>query len=62
MSEDTDTSILSLSDDMIAAEFRVATHKAVHNNLVEFDFYGYVISTEDAVDTVREMDATRTYH
>lgn len=59
---DSDTKQLSLVDDEMAAEFKVATRQAVEDNVDDFEFYGYSIETITAVEVVKKIDEHRTYH
>ena len=64
MSEDYDeiAGALSITDDVIEAEFRVATRQAVEDMQEVFLFKGYTIDTSEAVDVVQAVLALRTYH
>jgi hypothetical protein len=57
-----DTGMLSITDDVMEAEFKVATRQAVESMSEEFMFHGYTIETSTAVDVVQVMLARRTYH
>lgn len=57
-----DTGMLSLVDDKMKAEFKVATRQAIENMEDEFTFYGCTVGTADAVDVVQAIEASRTYH
>lgn len=59
---DKETGMLSITDDVMEAEFKVATQQALDNNDLEFDFYGYVIETELAMDVMQTMNERRTFH
>lgn len=59
---DRDTGMLSITDDVMEAEFKVATQQALESNTLEFDFHGYLIETEVAMDVVQAMNERRTFH
>lgn len=59
---DPDTEMLDLNDDVIEAEFRLATRQAIENNEVEFDFHGFIVETDVAIDVVNEMKRIRGFH
>jgi len=59
---DEDTGMLSITDDIMEAEFKVATRQALENMQDEFKFHGYTIDTSTAVDVVQAMSERRTYH
>ncbi len=53
---------IGISDDVQQAEFRVATYEAIENNLVEFEFQGWIVDTIEAVAASQDMLAQHTYH
>jgi hypothetical protein len=53
---------LVLEDPDRQVEFQFATWEAFESMSVEFEFYGYTIPTADAIDAVKEIVASRTYH
>jgi hypothetical protein len=59
---DQDTGMLSIVDDVMEAEFKVATHQAVESMAEDFMFHGYTIETSTAIDVVQAMLERRTYH
>jgi hypothetical protein len=59
---DPNTEMLNLNDDVIEAEFRLATRQAIENNEVEFDFHGFIVETDVAIDVVNEMKKLRGFH
>ena len=42
---DRETGMLSITDDITEAEFKVATRQALDSNTLEFIFHGYLIET-----------------
>ena len=59
---DRETGMLSITSDVMEAEFMVATQEALDKNEVEFEFYGYTVETETAMDVVQAMRELRVYH
>ena len=59
---DRETGMLSITDDITEAEFKVATRQALESNTLEFIFHGYLIETEIAMDVVQAMNERRTFH
>ena len=59
-SEDED--LLTLENAEVEAAFRLATQQAVENNQAEFDFHGYTIEIDDAVEALEYISNNRTYH
>lgn len=56
---DKDTELLSLINDEMEAEFKMATQRAIDNNDPEFYFHGYSILTEAAMDVMHAMSENR---
>lgn len=59
---DDESGMISLTDDWVEAEFRMATRQAVENNEITFMFHGYEIETSTAIDVVQAMSEVRQYH
>ena len=53
---------LIIEEEMMAAEFKVATHQAIENNNPEFYFYGETIEVEYALDEMDIFEEGRIYH
>ena len=52
--------VLDDPDDQVA--FQLATHQAVVNMKLEFEFHGRLVLTAAALDAVNDIVAGRTYH
>jgi hypothetical protein len=57
-----ETGMLTIKTHEMETEFEFATRHAIENNQIDFKFYGYIIVTAVAVDTVQAILAHRTYH
>ena len=55
-------SILKLEDPDEQVAFQLATYQAVVNMEPEFEFNGYTVLTDHAIDAVNDIVAGRTYH
>ena len=53
---------LVIDNDVTAAEFKVATFKAVKKMQPEFEFYGQTVEVVDALEVIDELEDGRTYH
>ncbi len=53
---------LVIDNEVTAAEFKVATRKALENTLTEFEFYGQMVGVKDALEVIDELEDGRTYH
>ena len=53
---------LFVDNDEIKAEFKVATRKAMERMDTDFEFYGYTVEVDDAIDVINEIESERTYH
>lgn len=59
---DRTTGMITLNDDWVEAEFRVATRQAVEDNADSFMFHGFRVNTAIAIDVVHAMSQVRQYH
>lgn len=59
---DKETGMMTLNDHTVSTEFEIATHDAIVNNEIDFEFYGHLVSTSDAINVVQAITAQRTYH
>lgn len=53
---------LLLDDVYDQVEFQIRTWQAVMDNEIEFEFHGFSIMTDAAVDVVNDIVDSRTYH
>lgn len=53
---------LAIDEELMAAEFKVATRQALENMKTEFDFYGQTVEINDALEAIDEHEDGRTYH
>ena len=59
---DEDRGMLSLATETLEVEFKIAAAKAAAAKLDEFEFYGFIVETETAVEVVAAINKIRTYH